>query len=432
MKFRYRAFDLKGRQLEDVLDAATLGEAEEQLRKQRLFVVEIAARSIAGGASDDQAFNGRDASGGERASRRFGGGKRGGGRTTRLKEVSGFMRQLAVLVSTGTPMVDSIAALERQVSDGRWKSTVENIRQRLEEGQQLSEAMSAHPEYFDSVCRSLIAAGESGGQMDEMLKRLSQLVRQQLKVRSSILGAMVYPALLICVSIGVLCAMFGFVLPRFEGLFQTLDAPLPPTTKLLMGISEWLKAWWWLAIGGAVGLGFGAKVYLSTPGGRLLLHRTLVRLPQFGKVFRALATARIARVLGVLLEGKVPLLEALQLTRDVTGNLCYSAVIRDAEDRVMRGESVSTALAQSGLIPQAVVEAIRSGEKTGRLATVLTSVADYLDEDNEVIVRSLSSIIEPIILLGLGVMVGFVAISMFLPLFDLTSGTTGGGGGGAP
>lgn len=412
MKFAYRAFDLKGRQLDDVIDAATLPEAEEQLRKKGLFVVEIAARSLAGAA--------QDSCGGIRLGR--------GGRTARLKEVSGFMRQLSVLVATGTPMVESIAALERQVPQGRWRSAVENIRQRVEEGQQLSEAMAAHPDYFDSVCRSLISAGESGGQMDEMLKRLSQLVRQQLKVRSSVMGAMVYPALLICVSLGVLGAMFGFVLPRFEGLFQSLDTPLPPTTKIMMGISAWLKEWWYLALAAVFGLGFGARVLLATPTGRAHLHRALVRTPPFGKVFRALATARIARVLGVLLEGKVPLLEALQLTRDATGNLCYAEVVRQAEDRVVRGDNISAAFAQSGLIPVAVVEAIRSGEKTGRLAVVLTSVADYLDEDNEVIVRSLASIIEPIILLALGVIVGFVAISMFLPLFDLTSGAGGPGG----
>ncbi|MBX3385777.1 MAG: type II secretion system F family protein [Phycisphaeraceae bacterium] len=412
MKFAYRAFDLKGRQIDDVFDAATLQEAEEQLRKKGLFVVEIAARSVAGqGTSEGGGFR-----------------LRGGGRTSRLREVSGFMRQLSVLVATGTPMVESIAALERQVPEGPWRSTVENLRQRLEEGQQLSEAMASHPQYFDSVCQSLIAAGESGGQMDEMLKRLSQLVRQQLKVRSSIKGAMVYPSLLICVSIGVLGAMFGFVLPRFEGLFETLDAPLPPSTKIMMGISAWLKDWWFLAIGGAIAAAVGTKVYLSTPSGRFMLHRTLVRLPQFGKIVRSLATARIARVLGVLLEGKVPLLEALQLTRDATGNLCYSQVIRDAEDRVVRGDNVSTAFAQSGLIPQAVVEAVKSGEKTGRLAAVLTSVADYLDEDNELIVKSLASIIEPMILLLLGLIVGFVAISMFLPLFDLTSGAGGAGG----
>lgn len=413
MKFSYRAFDLSGKEHRDVIDAATLDEAEDSLRKKGLFIAEIAARGLANIAEF-----------GESKPSRFG----GKGKTARLRDVAGFLRQLSVLVATGTPMVDAITSLERQIAPSEWKTVVEGIRTSIEEGRQLSEAMARYPRYFDPVCRSLVAAGESGGRIEDMLKRLSVLVRQSLKIRSNLLGAMVYPTLLICVSIGVLCAMFGFVLPRFEGLFKTLEAPLPPTTKLMMGFSAWMRVYWWAAIGGVVAIGVAIKFYLATPGGTRWMHSTILRLPQVGKIFRSLATARIARVMGVLLEGKVPLLETLQLTREATGNICYAELMAAAEDRVVRGESVSNAFGASGLIPQSVTEAIRSGEKNGQMAAVLTHIADYLDEDNEVIIRSLTSIIEPLILLALGLVVGFVAISMFLPLFDLTS-TAGKGGG---
>ena len=412
MKFSYRAFDLSGKEHRDVVEAVTIDEAEESLRRKGLFIAEIAARGLTNLAEF-----------GEAKAIRFG----GRGKTARLRDVAAFLRQLSVLVATGTPMVDAITSLERQFAPGEWKSVVENIRTSVEEGRQLSEAMARHPRYFDPVCRSLIAAGESGGKIDDMLRRLSTLVRQSLKIRSNLLGAMVYPTLLICVSIGVLCAMFGFVLPRFEGLFKTLDAPLPPTTKIMMAISGWVRVYWWAALGVLVALAVSAKYYLSTAAGTRWWHSTVVRLPQVGRIFRSLATARIARVMGVLLEGKVPLLETLQLTREATGNVCYADLIASAEDRVIRGENVSAAFAASGLVPQSVTEAIRSGEKNGQLAAVLTHVADYLDEDNEVIIRSLTSIVEPLILLALGVVVGFVAISMFLPLFDLTS-TAGKGG----
>jgi type II secretory pathway component PulF len=288
--------------------------------------------------------------------------------------------------------------------------------------------MARFPRYFDPVCRSLVAAGESGGKIDDMLRRLALLVRQSLKIRTGLAGSMVYPTLLIFVSIGVLGAMFGFVLPRFEGLFKTLEAPLPPTTKIMMGISTWMRQYWWIALGVLISTGVGLKYWLSTPSGRRWSHVTIVRLPQIGRIVRALATARIARVLGVLLEGKVPLLDALQLTREATGNMCYADLVAAAEDRVIRGENISSAFGSSRLIPQSVTEAIRSGEKTGQLAAVLTNIADYLDEDNEVVIRSITSIVEPLILLALGLVVGFVAISMFLPLFDLTS-TAGKGGG---
>ena len=200
----------------------------------------------------------------------------------------------------------------------------------------------------------------------------------------------------------------------------------------MMEISAVARDYWWAILGGLIAFVGGAKFYLATPAGRRWAHATVLRLPQVGRVLRALATARIARVMGVLLEGKVPMLETLQLTREATGNLCYRDLIADAEDRVVRGENISSAFASSRLVPQSVTEAVRSGEKTGQLAAVLTSIADYLDEDNEVIIRSLTSIVEPLILLTLGVVVGFVAISMFLPLFDLTSSTgpQGAGGGG--
>lgn len=424
MKFAYRAFDLSGREKRDVVEAATLGEAEEIIRKGGLFIAEIAAR----GAADTDAGAPEAVAGS--SGRRFTLGGRG--KTARLRDVSTFLRQLSVLVATGTPMVDAVTALERQLSDGEWKIVVGDVRKAIEEGRQLSEAMVRHPRYFDPVCRSLVAAGESGGQLDAMLRRLSMLVRQSLKIRSNLIGAMVYPTLLIFVSLGVMGAMFGFVLPRFEGLFKTLETPLPPTTKLMMEISAVARDYWWAILGGLIAFVGGAKFYLATPAGRRWAHATVLRLPQVGRVLRALATARIARVMGVLLEGKVPMLETLQLTREATGNLCYRDLIADAEDRVVRGENISSAFASSRLVPQSVTEAVRSGEKTGQLAAVLTSIADYLDEDNEVIIRSLTSIVEPLILLTLGVVVGFVAISMFLPLFDLTSSTgpQGAGGGG--
>lgn len=418
MKFSYRAFDLAGKEHRDVVESPTITEAEETLRRGGLFVAEIAARGL---TSNVQFGETRRWSGGL--------GFGGKGKTARLRDVSVFLRQLSVLVATGTPMVDAISALERQITPGEWRGVVEAMRKAIEEGRQLSDAMAQHPRYFDPVCRSLIAAGESGGQLDQMLVRLSQLVRQSLKIRSNLAGAMVYPSLLICVSIGVMGAMFGFVLPRFEGLFQTLEAPLPPTTKFLMGISVWVRSYWWALLGAMIAAGVGAKVWLATPAGRRWLHVMVVKLPQLGRVVRALATARIARVMGVLLTGKVPLLETLQLTREATGNLCYADLIAAAEDRVIRGENVSAAFAASRLVPASVTEAIRSGEKTGQLASVLTNIADYLDEDNEVVIRSLTSIIEPLILLALGLVVGFMAISMFLPLFDLTSGANRGGGG---
>lgn len=413
MRLIYRAFDRTGREVSDVVESAGIAEAAEQLRRQGLFVVELVERQV---LLTREARRDPAATAGGAATRLL-----AGGRTARLKDVTGLFRQLSVLVATGTPMVDALAAVERQAPQGAWRRTVSDLRRRIEEGSGLADAMAAHPAYFDAVCRSLVAAGESGGGLEEMLRRLTMLTRQQLKIRSSVTGAMVYPVLLLVVCAGVLAVMMGFVLPRFEGLFETLGAPLPPTTQLLMDASALARRFWWALLIAGVLLGLGARAWLRSAPGRRWLDRTVLRLPAFGRVFRSFATARIVRVLGVLLEGRVQLLDALRLTRQSTGNSCYEAVVARAEDEVVRGGSVSSALAASPLIAQSVTEAIRSGEKTGQLGPVMVNLAEFMDEDNEVVLRSLTSLIEPVILIVLGLLVGFVAVSMFLPLFDLAT-----------
>jgi len=225
----------------------------------------------------------------------------------------------------------------------------------------------------------------------------------------------------------VMALLLTFVLPRFANLFVTLGSPLPPTTKAVMAVSDFLTGYWWALIGAGVGGFFGFRAWLKTPVGRRTFDTFIVRAPIVGKMIKSFCTARIARLLGIQLESKVPLLEALKLTKQAAGNLLFQDLIGQAEDAATRGQAVSSAFAASTLISPAVTEAMHSGEQTGQMSTLLISIADYLDEENEVIVRSLTSIIEPVILIGLGVMVGFVAISMFLPLFDLTATTSGGG-----
>jgi len=409
MKLAYNAFDKAGKQVSDVLEAASVAEGGELLRRQGLFVTEIreaaavARKSVAGGS------------------------RGGGGGSRKIRDISGFMRQLSVLVTTGTPMVEAISSLEKQLPEGAFRLVIQDIRLRVEEGAQFSDALASHPNWFNPICRSLIAAGESGGQLDAMLRRLASLLRQQLKVRSTVMGAMIYPSVLIVVSIIVLVVMIGFVMPRFEGLFTTLGADLPASTRVLMNIGAVMRSDWYWILGALIATGVGLKLWLGSAAGKLWRDGAVVWCPQIGKVVRSLATARITRVLGVLLEGKVPLLEALHLARDSTGNSRYGALMDRAIDVVTRGEPVSSAFLESKLISQSVGEGIRSGERTGQLGPVLSSLADFLDEDNEVLVKSIASIIEPVILMVLGVLVGFVALSMFLPLFDLTSMAGGGG-----
>ncbi len=417
MKVNCIAFDRAGKRVQQLVEADTVAEAIEQLRGKGYFVTETHEQGASGGTAAGAA-----AGGGALALV----SRRGGS----LKDLTSFFRQLSILVSTGTPVVEALGSLERQALPGSgWQKTLADIKVRVEQGASLSDAMEHHGRVFDAVCRSLIAAGESGGQLPSMLQRLSALTRQKQHTRSMIVGAMVYPCVLIVVSVSVLITMIVFVMPRFQGLFETLGADLPASTKVLMGAGAFMRQWWWaLLVGAGVG-GFFIKMWLASADGRRWWHRAVIRLPILGVMTRSFATARVCRVLGVLLEGRVPLLDALALTRESVPNVHYQDMIEESEAEVARGENISSIFASSGLVQRSICEALRSGEKSGQMGPVLSGLADYLDEDNEVTLKSLTSILEPLILVGLGLVVGAVALSMFMPLFDLAAASSGGGGG---
>lgn len=423
MRFEYSAYDRQGRASQGVLDAVSREDADEQLRRRGLFVANLKETSGGGEARSGRA-------GGSGGSSVLAGSGWGGPSTgRRLAAIAGFSRQMSVLVSTGTPVVDAMRALERQTPEGVWRGVLADVCRRVEQGDTLSRAMEAHAGWFDPVARSLIAAGEGGGRLPVMLDRLGKLTRQQLKVRGTVIGAMVYPCLLIVVALSVLTSMIGFVLPRFEGLFTMLGATLPPSTRMLMDISAFIREWWWAVLGGLVAAAVGAWVWLRTEEGRELRDRIILGMPQVGRLTMSLTVARIARVLGVLLEGKVGLLESLRLTQAAAGNSVYRSLLMRAEESVLRGDTMSAVLVGSPLIEPAVAEAFRSAERSGQIAPVLLSVAEAMDEDNEVAVRTMTGLIEPVILIALGVVVGMVALAMFLPLFDLTAAAGPGGGG---
>jgi type II secretory pathway component PulF len=409
MKFAYKAVGRDGATLNETIDASDAAEAMDNLRRQGIFVSEIAPASDAAVKASDPTKH------------RVSGRKR-------LTHLVNFTRQIAVLVSSGTPLVQALVSLERQATDKQWHAVLEKLRVLVEEGASLSAAMEQFPQYFDPICRSLISAGESSGKLEPMLDRLAKLVRKQLQIRNAITGAMVYPTLLIFIAIGVMVVMLTFVLPRFAGLFATLDTPLPPTTKLVMWMSDAVRGYWWAILIGLGAAGAALKFWLASPAGKLAFDQFSVKAPIFGVIVRSFATARIARLIGVQIDSHVPLLEALALTKSATGNSLYAQLIASAEDAATRGQPISVAFTDSPLINPSVAEALRSGEQTGQVASLLLNIADFLDEENDTTVRSLTSIIEPIILIVLGVIVGFLAISMFLPLFDLTSAVQGGGG----
>ncbi len=404
MSFTYTAYDRSGKEVCGTIDAASEHEALEEIRRKGLFPTHVGHQSEAG-AGNTRTRAPRGA----------------------LKSLVFTLRQLAVLSSTGTPIVDALIAVERQTSDAAWRAILADVRRRVEEGATLAEAMGSHPEAFNAVCRSLVAAGETAGNLGIMLERLARLIRRQQRVRSAMVGALVYPALLISVSTGVLIVMIALVMPRFAEMFESLDAPLPASTEILMDLSAWLRAYWWAVLGALIVGVCGLGAWLSTARGRATRDRVLLRLPIVGTMLRSMGAGRIARLLSVLLASRIPLVEALELTRNTMTNREYRILLEDSIERVTKGDSLSSVFAGSALIPASMTEALRSAERSGTVDTVLGDLADFIEEDNEALVRALTSIFEPVILIVLGGLVAFVAISIFLPLFDLTASATTGG-----
>jgi type IV pilus assembly protein PilC len=410
MKLAYKAYDGLGKTVTGILDAGDAVGAAELLRRKGLFVAEV--KASAPSEKKQGVIRRRRSSHGQR-----------------LKDVAWFSRQLFVLLSSGTRLADALHALERQARPGAWRAVLTGLRTRVEEGTTLAAAMEPHDLYFDTIYRNLITAGESSGHLVEMFDRLAGLKQKQLRMRNSVVGALIYPAMLVSVGLSIFVMLLLFVVPRFAGLFATLDAPLPASTAVLLNISAAFRAYWWLVAVLAAGAVAASVVYLRTPRGRLLRDTAVLRLPYVGRIVKSLSTARIVSLLGVLMQARVPVLEALRHVQQSTGNRHYQELVSRAQDYVARGEPMSLAFDNAKLINPSVYEAIRSGEEGGEIDRLLLNIAAFLDEENEVVVRSLTSIIEPVILVVMGVLVGLISICMFLPLFDLTSMTQTGGGG---
>ncbi len=407
MKFQYQAYTKAGEAKSGIIEAAEKREAEDSLRKRGLLVTSVTALSDKKSSGTSKHTTGKNAP--AQRSR------------IPVKVVADFARELSVLVATGTPIIDAIEAIESQCPHESFKTVLARLRARLEEGDSLADAMTAQVRVFGHVFCALVAAGETSGNLDAMLSRVAKLLRQEAKIRANIAGAMLYPALLSLVSVVVLGLMLGVVLPRFSGLFESLDSPLPATTKFLMVLSTAMRSYWWALLPAfAVAVG-GAIMWIRSPRGGVVIERASLKLPVLGPTVRSIQTARIFRVLGLLLESKVPILESIELTRRSVSNTLYKTMLERAEDAVTIGEPVSSALTTGALIVPSAIEAVRNGERSGRMGPVMVQLADHLDEENETVIKSISSIVEPLIMIALGLMVGFVAISMFLPLFDLTA-----------
>lgn len=332
-----------------------------------------------------------------------------------------FTRQLSVMVDAGLPIVQCLELLAKEEPDQRLAQAVNLVRADIEAGLSLAEALERRGEAFDPLYTHMVAAGEAGGILDVILKRLSTYIEKQVKLRAQVKAAMMYPSAVLSIAAIVVVVILWKVVPTFTLLFNGMDATLPLPTRVVIALSNGLIYALPFLVGGFMFAAYAMRRYYRSPRGRMRVDRTLLSTPLIGKILRKVAVARFCRTLGTLVSSGVPLLDGLDITAKTSGNAVIEAAIRTVRSRIERGETISAPLRATGVFPTMVSQMIGAGESTGSLDTMLGKIAEFYEEEVDVAVAGLLTILEPILIAFLGVVVGGIVISMYMPLFELIS-----------
>jgi type IV pilus assembly protein PilC len=337
------------------------------------------------------------------------------------KEIVVFTRQFATMIDAGLPLVQCLDILANQQENKTFQAALRDIKNHVEEGATFSDALRRHPKVFDELYANLVQAGEVGGILDTILNRLAIYIEKNVKLIRQVRGALVYPSAVGIIAVGVLTVMMTFVIPAFENMFKDFGAKdeLPKLTKLVVAFSHAFITFLPLIVIGVGGL-VAAFIYsYRTPAGKKVVHRALLQIPIIGSVLRKIAVARFTRTLGTLLQSGVPILDAMEIVAKTAGNVVVTEAIMYARQRISEGRNMAEPLIESKVFPSMVVQMIAVGEQTGALDQMLNKIADFYEEEVDVAVGALTSLLEPIMMVGIGGMVGVVLVAMYLPIFDL-------------
>lgn len=328
-------------------------------------------------------------------------------------------RQLAVLVGAGIPLVEALTALIDQVEHERLKRIVSDVKQRVNEGASLADAFAAHPKAFSTLFVNMIRAGESSGALDVVLVRLADFTEAQARLRSKIWGTMAYPIAMVFIGSGIMAVLFTVVIPKILQIFENTKAVLPWNTRFLIALTGFVGSWWWaILIVLAAGI-WGFIRWRRTPAGRAAWDRRMLTWPIVGPLVRQIAIGRFARTLSTLLQSGVPLLTAMDIVRNVVGNTRLAEVIDQSRDAIREGESIAAPLKRSGEFPPLVYHMVAIGERSGSLETMLGNVANAYEDQVETTIGALTSLLEPLMIVGMGVVVGFIVFSVLMPILQI-------------
>jgi general secretion pathway protein F len=401
--YEYKGVTAAGKKVSGVQDAESLKAVRSKLKKDGVTVLEVRE-----GASLRSVGRGSTAV-------RF-------GARVKLGDLANATRQLATLLSSGLPLMEALSVLVEQEENEGLKAAMSSVRDSVREGASLADALRENPKAFSQLYINMVSAGETSGTLEITLDRLADFLDEQVRFRGRISAALAYPAFMTVIGAAMLFFIFSFVMPRVVGMFEDMKQQLPLITLILLGMVRFLSNFWWailLVIAGGV---YYVRRYLRTQAGREAFDARILRMPVFGNLIRMIAVSRFTRTLGTLLESGVPTLAALDIVKSVVGNTVLSNAIQKARENVREGEPIADPLKRSGLFPPVVVQMVAVGEKSGELEKMLLKISDSFDRTVETRITGLMALMEPMIILAMGLIIGFIVIAIMLPMLEMSSG----------
>lgn len=396
--FEYHVKDSSGKDLKGFKEAEDLQEVISELKAQNCVIIKV-----------------KEAKGKKQKAEK--GLKRG---KITLEDLLIFVRQMATLINAGVPLVQSLEILSDQSENLNFRTIIKKIKKDVEGGQNLSESLALHKKVFSALFVCMVRAGESSGSLDDVLERLAIYTEKVADLQKKIKSAMMYPAAMfgICILISVL--MMTFIVPKFAEIFKSLGAPLPMPTQVLINVSDLIRKQFLLVAGGLTGFFFLMKYVLNTKPGRFWWHGFQMKMPIFGQLILKSAVSKFTRTLGSLIKSGVPILSAIEIVGEASGNVVIEKALIDVRKAVQEGENIAGPLERSGIFPSLVIRMVAVGEETGELEQMLNKIADFFDSQVDTAVEGLSSLIEPLVIAFLGIVIGGIVVCMFLPILSLS------------
>ncbi len=392
--FTYTARSSNGDLRSATIDAPSRDDAVAQLRRQRLTIVKV----------DESKSTPKKSLG-----------------SIKMRDIVIFTRQFSTMINAGLPLVQALDILARQSENKALQAVVREVVFDVESGNTVADAMKKHPKAFSDLYTNMVAAGEAGGILDTILNRLAIFMEKNDALVRKVKGAMIYPTVIMCVAALCVVILLWKVIPVFASMFGSVGMTLPLPTRIVIGASGFLNAYWWAIIAGLAGLGYFLKSYYATSSGQLVIDRFLLHVPVLGDVLRKSAVSRFTRTLGTLISSGVSILDGLEITARTSGNRVVQDAIMGSRASIAGGDTIAGPLQKSQVFPPMVISMIAVGEQTGGLDEMLTKIADFYDDEVDAAVSALLSLLEPIMIVFLGVVVGGMIVAMYLPIFDMVN-----------